>query len=67
MEFNREPQDNFSNKVSGVLIVDKPVGMTSHDVVQASAKAHILIEQDTLAHLIHAPGVLVVLVIQPFV
>ena len=34
MEFNRESQDNLINKVSGVLIVDKPIGMTSHDVVQ---------------------------------
>ncbi len=25
---------NFLDKVSGVLVVDKPVGMTSHDVVQ---------------------------------
>jgi len=32
MEY-REPQD-FKNRISGVLIVDKPVGMTSHDVVQ---------------------------------
>ena len=30
----REPQDNFAKRVSGVLIVDKPIGMTSHDVVQ---------------------------------
>lgn len=34
MEYNRESQDNLINKVSGVLIVDKPIGMTSHDVVQ---------------------------------
>ena len=34
--FNRpEPSDEHSqNVVSGVLVVDKPVGMTSHDVVQ---------------------------------
>jgi tRNA pseudouridine55 synthase len=25
---------NFSNQISGVLVVDKPTGMTSHDVVQ---------------------------------
>ncbi len=30
----REPQDNLAKRVSGVLIVDKPIGMTSHDVVQ---------------------------------
>lgn len=34
MDLNLEPQENLLNKVSGVLIVDKPVGMTSHDVVQ---------------------------------
>ena len=27
-------QDNIRNVVSGVLVVDKPTGMTSHDVVQ---------------------------------
>ncbi|MCU0488357.1 MAG: tRNA pseudouridine(55) synthase TruB [Anaerolineales bacterium] len=27
-------QDNIKNVVSGVLVVDKPVGLTSHDVVQ---------------------------------
>src|SRR5512136_147790 len=26
--------DNMKNIVSGVLVVDKPVGLTSHDVVQ---------------------------------
>ena len=26
--------DNLLNVVSGVLVVDKPIGMTSHDVVQ---------------------------------
>ena len=25
----------LKNAISGVLVVDKPVGMTSHDVVQA--------------------------------
>ena len=25
---------NIKNTVSGVLVVDKPIGMTSHDVVQ---------------------------------
>jgi tRNA pseudouridine55 synthase len=28
-------QMNMQNAISGVLVVDKPVGMTSHDVVQA--------------------------------
>ena len=27
-------QDNIKNVVSGVLVVDKPTGLTSHDVVQ---------------------------------
>lgn len=27
-------QDQFQNVVSGVLVVDKPIGLTSHDVVQ---------------------------------
>jgi tRNA pseudouridine55 synthase len=27
-------QDNMKNVVSGVLVLDKPIGMTSHDVVQ---------------------------------
>ena len=26
---------DVKNAISGVLVVDKPVGMTSHDVVQA--------------------------------
>lgn len=63
MEFNREPQDNFSNKVSGVLIVDKPVGMTSHDVVQAIRKGtHINRAGHTGTLDPRASGVLVVLV-----
>ncbi len=28
-------KDNLKNIVSGVLVVDKPIGMTSHDVVQS--------------------------------
>lgn len=30
----QEEQDSIKNVVSGVLVVDKPVGLTSHDVVQ---------------------------------
>jgi tRNA pseudouridine55 synthase len=30
--------DNLLNVVSGVLVVDKPIGMTSHDVVQSSGE-----------------------------
>jgi hypothetical protein len=29
-------KDTIKNVVSGVLVVDKPVGLTSHDVVQSS-------------------------------
>ncbi|GAB4531155.1 MAG: tRNA pseudouridine(55) synthase TruB [Anaerolineales bacterium] len=32
--FSSNPQDLASSVVSGVLVIDKPVGMTSHDVVQ---------------------------------
>ncbi len=31
-------RDNIKNVVSGVLVVDKPIGMTSHDVVQVIRK-----------------------------
>jgi tRNA pseudouridine55 synthase len=31
---NNEETDSIKNVVSGVLVVDKPVGLTSHDVVQ---------------------------------
>ena len=34
MDLNQEPQENLPNKVTGVLIVDKPVGTTTHDVLQ---------------------------------
>ena len=34
-DHDNTPYTNLSNAVSGVLVVDKPVGMTSHDVVQA--------------------------------
>lgn len=34
MENMNTDHEKFINKVSGVLVVDKPVGMTSHDVVQ---------------------------------
>jgi tRNA pseudouridine55 synthase len=33
-EPNNEENDDIKNIVSGVLIVDKPIGLTSHDVVQ---------------------------------
>src|SRR4030043_2375438 len=31
---NKNYEDQLTNAVSGVLVVDKPVGLTSHDVVQ---------------------------------
>src|SRR5512136_2983038 len=31
---NKPYEDQIKNAVSGVLVVDKPVGLTSHDVVQ---------------------------------
>ena len=31
---NKMEHNHIKNVVSGVLVVDKPVGMTSHDVVQ---------------------------------
>jgi len=34
MEEENMERDNLKNVVSGVLVVDKPVGLTSHDVVQ---------------------------------
>lgn len=34
MEFQDEERQRISSNISGVLVVDKPVGITSHDVVQ---------------------------------
>lgn len=31
---NKNYEDHLKNSVSGVLVVDKPIGLTSHDVVQ---------------------------------
>ncbi|MDD2521417.1 MAG: tRNA pseudouridine(55) synthase TruB [Anaerolineaceae bacterium] len=63
MEFNREPHDNLINKVSGVLIVDKPIGMTSHDVVQFIRKGTRINRAGHTGTLDpRASGVLVVLV-----
>jgi tRNA pseudouridine55 synthase len=31
---NKEEREDIKNVVSGVLVVDKPIGLTSHDVVQ---------------------------------
>jgi len=40
MELKMTFEDNFDmkNAISGVLVIDKPVGMTSHDVVQVIRK-----------------------------
>lgn len=35
---NTNPDFDMKNAISGVLVVDKPVGMTSHDVVQVIRK-----------------------------
>jgi tRNA pseudouridine55 synthase len=34
MDKEEAPSDDLKNVVSGVLVVDKPIGLTSHDVVQ---------------------------------
>jgi tRNA pseudouridine55 synthase len=34
MSMNTNQEDQSANAVSGVLVVDKPIGLTSHDVVQ---------------------------------
>ncbi len=34
MEFQDEERQRINSNISGVLVVDKPVGITSHDVVQ---------------------------------
>ena len=61
MEY-REPQD-FKNRISGVLFVDKPVGMTSHDVVQFVRKGTKITRAGHTGTLDpRASGVLVVLV-----
>ena len=33
MDYNNNTDNNIKNAVSGVLVVDKPIGLTSHDVV----------------------------------
>lgn len=54
---------NIANSVSGVLVIDKPVGMTSHDAVQAvRAGTHIRRAGHTGTLDPRASGVLVVLV-----
>jgi tRNA pseudouridine55 synthase len=49
-------EDNFDmkNAISGVLVIDKPVGMTSHDVVQVIRKGTNIDVQATPAHWIRA-------------
>jgi len=56
-------RSNLANSVSGVLVVDKPVGMTSHDVVQqVRAGTHIRRAGHTGTLDPRASGVLVVLI-----
>ena len=56
-------RSNFDNSVSGVLVVDKPVGMTSHDVVQRiRSGTHIRRAGHTGTLDPRASGVLVVLI-----
>jgi len=56
-------QNNLANSISGVLVVDKPVGMTSHDVVQqVRAGTHIRRAGHTGTLDPRASGVLVVLI-----
>ena len=60
---NRNYEDQLKNAVSGVLVVDKPVGLTSHDVVQIIRRGtniHRAGHTGTLDP--RASGVLVVLV-----
>lgn len=54
---------NMNNAISGVLVVDKPVGMTSHDVVQAIRKGSNIRRAGHTGTLDpRASGVLVVLI-----
>lgn len=56
-------RSNLDNSVSGVLVVDKPVGMTSHDVVQRVRNGtHIRRAGHTGTLDPRASGVLVVLI-----
>ncbi len=56
-------QENMNNLVSGVLVVDKPVGLTSHDVVQIIRKGTNIRRAGHTGTLDpRASGVLVVLV-----
>lgn len=50
MEESKHP---IKNTISGVLIVDKPIGMTSHQVVQVIRGEHILNVPDIQALWIH--------------
>lgn len=60
--FERE-SDNLDGVISGVLVVDKPVGMTSHDVVQVIRKGTNLRRAGHTGTLDpRASGVLVILI-----
>lgn len=60
---NTNPEFDVKNAISGVLVVDKPVGMTSHDVVQVIRKGSNIRRAGHTGTLDpRASGVLVVLV-----
>ena len=60
---NSNPTFDMKNAISGVLVVDKPVGMTSHDVVQVIRKGSNIRRAGHTGTLDpRASGVLVVLI-----
>lgn len=60
---NSDPAFDMKNAISGVLVVDKPVGMTSHDVVQVIRKGSNIRRAGHTGTLDpRASGVLVVLI-----
>jgi tRNA pseudouridine55 synthase len=60
---NSNPAFDIKNAISGVLVVDKPVGMTSHDVVQVIRKGSNIRRAGHTGTLDpRASGVLVVLI-----
>jgi tRNA pseudouridine55 synthase len=63
MNINQE--DQSANAVSGVLVVDKPIGLTSHDVVQIIRRGTGIRRAGHTGTLDpRASGVLVILLIQ---
>ena len=59
----RDKKFDLKNAISGVLVIDKPVGLTSHDVVQVVRRGtHIRRAGHTGTLDPRASGVLVVLI-----